>query len=253
MDINEYHAHPAISSSNLRLFFKGPEYYKYYVIDGNKQADSAAFHKGTLAHTAVLEPHLLDINYDVADQYITDKRCKAWKDFAKKAKNPLLYSEYHTAVAMVEAVERHSIAGNIFIDGKAEQSFFCRHKSGLEIKARPDFLKDMGDGTLLMADYKTTSGQLDTRKLTYAARDYGYDLQAAFHKMVVESSADTIISNVLHVVQSTEPPFKVKVVAFPDKSLVEAEEKVNEGLYALAEAINSDSWCDSEHIETYIF
>ena len=67
MNNEQYHAHPALSASGLKLLQKSPLHYWAEYLDPNRPERVAtnAQRIGTMVHTATLEPHLFDEQFTV--------------------------------------------------------------------------------------------------------------------------------------------------------------------------------------------
>jgi exodeoxyribonuclease VIII len=153
----DYRAAPGVSASSLRPLRGTPADYAYAI--ANPQPSSPSQALGTLVHLAVLTPDLWGRVRVAPD---VDRRTKAGKDAYSAYVHTLdagdilaTAEDRNLAFAMVDAIERHPIAGRwISPDaGHAEASLFWQDStSQLDCKARLDLLRR--DGWIV--DLKTT-------------------------------------------------------------------------------------------------
>lgn len=207
-----YHAETEwLSSTQLKALL--PEHYK-------TGGSSPAREFGTLVHTAVLEPELLD-------QYVAlDAARIGVKADGSPAQNPTMTAAWKKAVAEVEAdgktvideadlvralsirqaILMHDEARAIFDQpGDNELSLFAEDADGIRHKARFDRVI-AGE----YVDLKTTSAQPGYRSLTAVVMRYGYDLSAAHYLEVARLEGMDAKPFTLVFVES-RPPHRVTV------------------------------------------
>lgn len=148
---DEYHAGDGVSVSTLKRFAEAPA--KALV----KRPDTPALAKGTLVHTAVLEPELLEQQFQPTD--IERRGTKAWdaaEAAAKAAGRELVKrADWDEAMRMRDAVQAHAVARELLGPGLlTEQSIYWIDPiTGLLCKGRCDGLRlDMR----IIVDVKTT-------------------------------------------------------------------------------------------------
>lgn len=173
------------SSSQLKNALDDIEtFYKLYVTKELKSKHIAAFDIGTYFHTAILEPHLLDVECAV---WTGDRRAgKAYEAF--KAENEgkaiITMKEKDKADNLINATKESPIAMEILSKGEPELSLiqmFC----GVKCKVRADNLYlcpvDV-EGESHLSDLKSTTGNVkDVRGIQGKISSYSYDLSAAFY------------------------------------------------------------------------
>lgn len=186
---DEYHAKTEWFSSTM-LKAALPEDYK--------PADSqAALDFGTLFHTAVLEPDLLDqfVALDAAKvgvkadgtQASNPTSTKAWKDavaeVAASGKTVVSQADLDKVQFMRDAVAAHPVASQLLFseDGRSEVSAFATDEDGIRHKARFDRLIP-GAGI----DLKSTSSKPGEDSLARTVVDFGYDLSAYHYSTVAK-------------------------------------------------------------------
>ena len=177
------------SSSQLKGLL--PEQYKPVT------GESDAMRFGTLVHTAVLEPDLLDayVTLDAAkigvkadgtpaaNPYMTGAWKKAAAQVEADGKIPVASADMELALRMRDAVAAHPTAAALLMssDGTSEESVFAVDEAGVRHKARFD---RRIPGAIV--DLKTTSTKPGASALGRAVLDYGYDLSAAHYLAVAE-------------------------------------------------------------------
>lgn len=178
----DYHAHSAISSSDVKMVAaKSLAHWKHKV-----RKRSTAFDLGTAVHAMVLEPHL-----ELVVRGPEDRRGNKWKEASLAAdldgKLLLTESDYDQAQAMAEAVRAHPVVQKWMglPDFIAEASFFAEDSiTKTRIKCRPDgFIHSIG----LVFDIKTTT-DASPDGFPREVRKYGYDLQADFYLRTLQSA-----------------------------------------------------------------
>lgn len=178
MPFEEYIAINAMSASKLRALYKSPLHFR------EPQAENEPQKFGTLAHTAVLEPHRL-VQYVV----LPETRISGGKE-VKFVRNGAAWEEfqaqYPNAVGFVTKQEI-SDANRLAASIRTNPSALAAMKGEYEVtllwddplfgpsKARPDVL---GEG--FAADLKTAS-EISPWGFGRACRRYGYHIQAAWY------------------------------------------------------------------------
>jgi exodeoxyribonuclease VIII len=174
-----YHAHPAISSSDVKaVYLKSLRHWQLA-----PRKESAAFDLGSAVHALVLEPEK-----DLVRCGPGDRRGTAWKD-AKLAADLdgyilLPQGEYDLAkniahAALVQAPEwmdRPRITeGSVFATDRI---------TGVEIKCRPDIYIE---ADAMVVDLKTCTSA-SPRQFSRDVHQYGYAIQAAFYMRVLQNA-----------------------------------------------------------------
>ena len=222
MTNEEYHAHEAISSSDMKLLQESPAHllnkklFKYTT----KNMDF-----GTLVHTMTLEPHNFDNEFLV--QPVGAKRSttigkQKWEqheaDLGTRISVPqddiaLATKMAHNATVIINELLR---VDNFHDHGWAERSFFVTDpETGLQLKVRPDFLTKGG----IMLDIKTTS-KISDRDLKSAVTDYEYARQVAFYTKALGIAGITVNKAALVFIE-TGGGNMVKVRFFDSNTLTE--------------------------------
>jgi hypothetical protein len=170
MNIREYHAHPALSRSQISDFLRSPLFfYKKHVEKSIIEPPRTEFAFGNLVHTLLLEPHKLDAEFLIADcktRHATNVYTEAVAQADKENKILVLSKEVEDAKLMLNNIKLDLSKATV------EMSYFFQ-QSDIAFKCRPDII--MNDGQII--DLKTTSSaKFDD--FTYSVSKYDYDLQA---------------------------------------------------------------------------
>jgi len=223
MTNNEYHAHPALGSTNLKEILKNP--YKYKM--GVKKEQTPAMVMGSAIHCMVLEPHLFDEDYAIAPIY--DGRTKEGKAIKEQfehlsgGKTVLKNDDYVIARSCADAIIS-SDAKCFFQNGIAEKEFFGEI-DGIEVKCKPDyFIEELG----IVVDIKKT---VDASKdgFAKACANFGYHISAAHYIDTLRSIGKRVDKFVLVCVEP-EFPFMVAVYEFCEADLDLGREKVKQAI-----------------------
>ena len=197
----EYHAHPAISSSDVKAAAKSLAHWK-----GAVRGSSTALEIGTAFHEMVLEPQHSRVICGPET-----RRGNAWKDAKVKAdaegKVLLTESDYAMVSDMASSCLRNPKISNLVkADGAMiENSIFVTcPETGLELKCRPDCYIP---STRVCLDLKSTvdagphSGEFE--KQVWSLK---YDLQGAFYAYVCKL-ADLPVAHFAFAAVEKTPPY----------------------------------------------
>lgn len=189
LDAAAYHGHPAVNASALKEMMRSPLHCWAKYVDPNRKRDepTEAMRFGTAAHAAILEPEEFAKGYIRAVEGI-DRRTKegkeAWAAFLAEAegRQVLTADEYDKVLSVRDAVMAHPLAGSWLSSGEAEVSWFAASPDhpGIGLRGRTDRTVMVGDGTLLIADLKTTK-DATAGAFTREVYQRGYHVQAAFY------------------------------------------------------------------------
>jgi hypothetical protein len=190
MTNEEYHAHHAISSSDVKMVHgKSLAHWQ-----GAERKEKAAWDLGTAVHAMLLEPEKNLVRCGPET-----RRGNEWKDMQELAKADgavlLPAADYALAERMAASVRANAMAARLLSDPDliTEASFFCTDPAfELELKCRPDgFIPSKG----IVFDIKSCQ-DASPRGFSRAVRQYAYELQAAFYLDVLamcEQPADKFI------------------------------------------------------------
>jgi exodeoxyribonuclease VIII len=187
----EYHAHKAISKSKLDAARKSGRHL-YDMLYGPPRDSTAAFDMGTVLHASALPGENAD---DIAVRMPEGmkKITKEGRAFVAEHKGKIILnsSDAYAVDQMMLSLREHPFSAGLVngeLKGKAEQSFFCTDsETGLELKARPDFILD--DYSLIL-DLKTTADASPNGFQSSIAK-FRYFVQASHYLDVIEGATAT--------------------------------------------------------------
>ena len=159
---------------------------------------------GTLFHTTILEPHLLDEEYIEAEKF--DKRTtdgkQGFADFCARAgkRKAVTGADLAMAKDMFEGVMRNKEARRIIeADGKCECSIkSIDPDSGVPLKVRTDRLNNNGE----IGDLKTTQ-HVNPESWAKTTHNFGYHRQAALYLDVLKELG---VSGPMHFIAVSKTP-----------------------------------------------
>jgi exodeoxyribonuclease VIII len=237
----QHHAHPAIGSSDLKLFRRSPLHYWYRKHSPAYQPrpPSNAMQLGTALHLALLEPELYA--KDVGTALTVPKTSAANK--AAHAQHDAKYKMTFSApdiekiTGMRDMALRHPVIAKVakLVCYRELSLFVTDPTTGLQLKIRPDAITRNG----WLLDIKTTSDARDA-KFKWSVRDYGYDHQAAFYLKCLRLLPPEVLPNIeirgqLLVLIENEAPYAARVVRIPDDVINRAAAVNEASLEAIAE------------------
>lgn len=247
---DDYHADPALSASGMKLLLDPgcPAQYRYE--RDNPPPPRKTFDFGHAAHRLVLgdgaKLRVLDF-----DDYKTKAAQEAKKAAREEGAIPLLPDEMDRARAMADAVRRHPLAGPLFRGGRPEVSLFFKDKaSGVDLRARLDWLDVDRPGRAIMTDYKTIGTGVDLDHIERAIYDYGYQISAVQYQEAAQAldlaGPDAVATLVF---QAKEPPFLVRVVQLPFDTIKLGRAKRRRAIEVFQECTQSGRWPGYEEVE----
>ena len=246
----EYHAHKAISKSKLDAARKSGRHL-YDMLYGPPRDSTAAFDMGTVLHASALPGENAD---DIAVRMPSGmkKTTKEGKAFVAEHKGKIILnsSDAYALDQMVLSLREHPFSAGLVngeLKGKAEQSFFCTDKeTGLELKARPDFILD--DCSLIL-DLKTTA-DASPKGFQGSVAKFRYFVQASHYLDVVEGATGTRPQAFLFVAVEKTRPFSTAVY-MADQAMIDlGKQQAREDLNNIAQWIADDKFPGySERVE----
>lgn len=202
----EYHAHPALSSTQAKLLLDSPAMYDW-VVRQRHRTEKAVFDFGSAVHAEVL-----GTGYGIEEIPFDSFRSKDAQAAGKAAREagliPILEKDMVEVHATAQAVLAHPTARALLErDGDAEASLFATDPvTGVDIRCRFDWLPA---DRRVAVDLKTArKGHAKAHKFANSVSDYGYDLSWAWYTYVAELAGEQVADMAFLVVE-TEPPFHV--------------------------------------------
>lgn len=223
MPEHEYHAHPALSSTGARLLLDSPA--RFHYAQTHPQPHKDAFDLGTAVHTKVLGVGERAIGYPAehltpSGAVSTKAETKLWLEKQRAAgKIVLEASKLAQTDAMAEAVLAHPTARALFEQsGKAEQSVFATDPTtGVEMRARFDYLPDFTVDNPWCVDLKTTGKSASPSEFLKTVANFGYHIQQEHYLEAYGLATGEFNPRMKFVVVETAAPHLVAVHELSDQ------------------------------------
>jgi len=241
----DYHAHKGISKSKLDAARKSGRHL-YDMLYGPPRDSTAAFDMGTVVHASALPGENPD---DIAVRMPEGmkKTTKEGKAFVAEHKGKIILnpSDAYVVDQMMLSLREHPFSASLVngeLKGKAEQSFFCTDKeTGLELRARPDFILD--DCSLIL-DLKTTV-DASPKGFQRSVANYRYFVQASHYLDVIEGATGTRPQAFLFIAVEKTRPFSTAVY-MADQAMIDLGKQ-----HAREDLDNIAKWMAKDHYPGY--
>jgi hypothetical protein len=240
----EYHAHEAVSKSDLDLIHKSPAHYK-----AARHEDTPALRFGTAFHCAVLENDRFNATYTVIEG---DRRTNVVKAAIKEAeaagKIILTADDFNALMGMAQAVFKNPICAALLRGSLKEHSVFSE-LDGVRVKCRPDgWSTEKG----VLFDLKSTE-DASPEGFARTVAKYRYHVQDAFYRHVVASATNCDADDLSFIFIAVEkkPPFAVALYQLDELATLQGWVDAREDLRRYKTAKDTGKWGGySPRIET---
>ena len=240
----DYHAHEAVSKSDLDLIHKSPAHYK-----AARHEDTPALRFGTAFHCAVLENDRFNATYTVIEG---DRRTSAVKASIKEAKDAgktvLDADDFNALMGMAQAVFKNPICAALLRGSLKEHSVFAE-LDGVRVKCRPDGW-NVEKGVLF--DLKSTE-DASPEGFARTVAKYRYHVQDAFYRHVVASATNCDADDLSFIFIAVEkkPPFAIALYQLDELATLQGWVDAREDLRRYKTAKDTGKWGGySPRIET---
>jgi hypothetical protein len=246
MSSADYHGHPAISRSRLDLISRSPfHYFSQYLTPGAPTRDeTTALKMGTLGHCAILEPDELDHRYIVRPADL-DMRTKAGKEWAESVPPGLIQisaEQKSAAQNMRRSILTLPDIESALSRGYAEPSVFYMHPEfDIEVKIRPDWVHECGNGDVILVDVKTAA-DASPREFARSVANHRYHVQAAFYSDVFEKALGQHVLGFVFAVVESSYPFTPACYMLDDQAMALGRTLYHDDLQLLKHCMTSNSW-----------
>ena len=248
--LEEYLKHPAVSSSGLRTIIdKSPAHYYYDLTHPKEATPAMAF--GSAMHQALLEPKLFKSNVVVPPifegrtkkgELTTSMNCTEVKDKSdawhlENHGKMIVSSDYfETIQGMLNSISKHEKASQMIGEGRAEESLFWTDaETGIECKARPDFLHD---GHIIV-DLKTCE-DASYSGFQKSLVKYNYAVQAAMYLEAACAVFERNFDKFEIIAIEKEPPYEIHCFHLDDAIIREGQELYYSALKTLKKCRDTD-------------
>lgn len=237
-----------LSSSQVKKAVKNPFIFKDAIIDGNakplNRSMDCALDWGTLVHTMLLEPHLVDEEIAIMDTEGLDFRRKADKEykanFLAENKGKLVVSRkaFNNACKAVENVMSYGPSKELIeAKGLAELSGYCVHPFYKQpIRIRPDKLIPDFKGRRVIVDVKTTQF-IDMNDFKYkAVLSLGYDVSAGMYVHADKVISGKDVDDFYWLCVQNTAPYAVAVYRVSEETMNTGTQKYNNAMTNIKDA-----------------
>lgn len=233
-----YHEWPYASSTAIRALMRtSPAHAKVGLLD----SDSPSLRLGTAVHAAILEPTRFEGLIRVEPK--CDKRTKDGKALFESFEQSLMPGQTRISeeqFAVVRGIERSVRASRtctqLLERAAVREMSVVAEVEGVMCKCRCDAF---GDGLVL--DLKTTSGLACEEEFAKSVWNYGYAIQAAFYRLVMDR-AGIPMTSFAWIACETNEPFGVACYRIDASVLDHFEPAIEQALHRWADCEHTQSW-----------
>lgn len=257
MPPGQYHESDALGSGGLKLMARSPWHYRNRV----PVAPTKAMLRGTLVHCALLEPDAMGARYVVVPEDAPRKPTEAqwvakksnessmaakawWSEFARQSfgKEFVSANDFNITQLQLVAVKRDATLAEVFGSGWGEVSGFWRDpKTGIECKARWDWVHPVEPGVVDIADLKSCADESPARFGVAGAR-LRIDLQEAHYREGFELITKLKVRRFIFAAVTTTRPVLAVPYELTDEVRGCAKDERRELLEKLAWCRKEDTW-----------
>lgn len=212
-----YHAHHSLSSTGARKLLDSPARFRHYI--DNPQPGKTAFDLGHAAHAKVLGIGAAVVAYGTehitpSGAVSTSKATLEWAAEQRAAGLTPVSADQIVAVdLMAESIMAHPEAKRLFEQhGDVEASVFATDPTtGVDMRARFDFLPSVMQADPWTVDLKTTSKSAAPDEFAKTVANFGYHIQQEWYLRAYELVNGDVNARMKFVVVETSAPYLVGV------------------------------------------
>lgn len=240
----QYHRGPGVSKSGVMKLARSPLHYFADRYSPSKEPTPAMV-MGSLTHTLSLEPHKLDAEYIVAPDISRRSNAgkDAWNEFQKQAEGKQIISQeqLNEARKIASAVKTHPFAGPALSGGFAEHSYYWIDElSGVLAKCRPDYVKNLKSGVVLL-DLKTTD-DASVESFAKTCSSFGYHVSAAMSMDGYEAVTGIRPLAYKFIVVERSAPYGIAIYEMETRAIAKGREIYQDALCTYRECQSSGDW-----------
>jgi len=238
----EYHARPGVSASMLKSMASGWRNFEAeYITRTALRKESAAMALGTAVHAALLEPEAYMCEYIAVPDSCSDRRTKAYKEWAENNKDKKVLSpvELRTIECIAKATVDNQIADKLLATNGCTEGVYEWTEGPRETLCRMRFDKFAEP---FIIDVKTTD---DARPEAFAATvaKYRYDLQAAHYLTGLEDFTRQDLRFVFIAVE-TSSPYRCRCYELSESDLAAAHNQRRSLLVEYEQRLAKNDWSE---------
>lgn len=237
--MSDYHSRPEVSATMIKSMAKGWRHFEAeFIARTAPRRDTKALSLGTAVHAALLEPEKYYAEFVVCPEECSDRRTKAYKEWAAKVPNnaTILSPDDEAIITRIGYhVQRDAVARRLIeAKGEVEQMKTWTAENG--VACRGMFDKIIGNKTVV--DIKTTQNALPWA-FRSTLGEYRFDLQAAHY---LEGTGAEFC---FFIVVETSAPWRVRTYQLTARSLAFAQSQRRRLLDEYKSRIVSGDWSES--------
>lgn len=247
--LDEYHARPEWSNSQLKLFNESPPlFHGQFISQVYARAGSKDFDIGSAAHAMLTSPADREAVVEIpADALNADghKKGNAWKDFRTENAGKILLkpAEFAMVRQMVANTYACLPAGQLLRQAMHYEFTLVWEdaETGLSLRARPDLIVGH-NGRVIVPDFKTTKC-VTPREFASDAAKYRYHCQAAWYWEAVALFGYDV-AGFLFITVDKSPAHECRVYELPPCAIELGREENRMARRDLARRLDEDDWTD---------
>jgi hypothetical protein len=246
MPFEEYLEIDALSSSAIKDFLVGPDYYYYKHLDPMRpeKKDSKSMADGRLGHTFMLELESFGERYAIGPE-VSSKNTKKWKDFVAHAEAmgrvPIDEKDAEWLCLLKARVAQHPVCNALLSNATETELTVIWEEQGQLAKARFDALHARAIG-----DLKKTA-KFD--RFDNQIWELRYDVQAAWYKRAARA-LDIGVERFIFIPFEREWPVRIMAREIHDEELVLANEDIDMVLREFSNCKANNEWLKPQGLET---
>lgn len=224
LDINKYHQHPAIGSSDLKLINQSLNHYLRKNEIEKKEDESLLI--GQALHDCLLSyDDIFSKSYTVMPDEITRKAGKKWEEFEEENRGKTILSKKQSkkVVDMLRSLNGHPLFEkfNPYQQKtiETEVTYFSTMQN-VAIKCRPDM-----EGKTFIADLKTSAKSVTENRFAKTIFDYRYHVQAAWYLDLVneyrKQNGISLVTNYFFIAVENVHPHNCNIFRLHENAIEE--------------------------------
>lgn len=227
-----YYRSRALSKSAIDLLLECPALFKAWLDSDEEEKETDALIFGRMFHKLLLEPETFEREYAVTNLNLSTKAGRAWKKDVPAGATIIKEDTYESALLMAQAIRDHPQAKYLFNDCETEKSIYWTRPDGIECKARPDIVANVG-GLRIVADPKSTDS-VNPDAIMRTVAKYHYHRQASWYLDGLEATGTPCDAFVFIFVEKT-PPYLVTMCELDEEALAKGNEDCERAVEKLKE------------------
>jgi hypothetical protein len=244
LDADVYHSGPGLSNSQLNDFARSP--FHYFQLHRNPARPARETKggqlEGSLAHCAILEPDSFASRYVIGPS--VNRNTKVWKEFIESNTDRIAIQQDQYDVAFGQAVSIRLLPqiNALLANGKPEVSAYWNDpQTGVLCRARPDFVADVNEESVILLDVKTYS-DADPREFERQVSRKGYARQDAHYSTGYSRASGKRVVGFIFVCVESNYPFAASASMLDDESRAAGFRQVQDLIANFSQCEANNAW-----------